>query len=211
MPFVPVDSTVLVECRMTLQDQKVENTLWVNFPTEPNVAVMNALAADILDWWISDYATLCSDNVVLREVVCTYQGTNTGAQVSLPAPGGTNGNLTGPQLPNNNSLTVSFRTANRGRSFRGRNYIVGLIIGSVVDNNAVPGYVNAVTDAYEKLLPGGGALTAGTWVVASRFSGVDADDKPIPRAAGVVTPITSVLVVDSTIDSQRRRLPGRGK
>jgi len=47
--------------------------------------------------------------------------------------------------------------------------------------------------------------------VASRFSGVDGDGKPIPRTAGVVTPISNVIVVDRVLDSQRRRLPGRGQ
>jgi hypothetical protein len=47
--------------------------------------------------------------------------------------------------------------------------------------------------------------------VASRFSGVDSNGKPIPRSEGIGTPITSVTVVDPIIDNQRRRLPGRGR
>jgi len=51
-----------------------------------------------------------------------------------------------------------------------------------------------------------------TWVVVSRFSGVDPDTgKPIPREAGVATPVLAPLVTDLTVDSQRRRLPGRGQ
>jgi hypothetical protein len=52
---------------------------------------------------------------------------------------------------------------------------------------------------------------ADDWVVVSRFSGVDAEGHPIPRAAGVVNIITAVLAVDNTVDSQRRRLPHRGQ
>jgi hypothetical protein len=44
----------------------------------------------------------------------------------------------------------------------------------------------------------------------SRYSGVDEDGRPIPRVAGETADILSVLVVDATVDSQRRRLPGRG-
>jgi hypothetical protein len=68
----------------------------------------------------------------------------------------------------------------------------------------------AFVDAYSLLLDFGQDIGA-SWVVVSRFSGVDANGDPIPRAAGVTTPITSVLVVDNIVDSQRRRLPGRGR
>jgi len=211
MPFVPVPNAVLAELRMTQDSQEIENTLWFRFETDPTSVLLEQLAADLLQWWIDSYADICSDEVELREVVCTDQSSATGPQASLPAPIGANGNLTGNTLPNSNSLTVSFRTNNRGRSFRGRNYIAGLTVGVVVENNAVPGYMASVVAAYETLLPSGGALTSGTWVVASRFSGVDGDGKPVPRVTGVTTPITSVVIVDSIVDSQRRRLPGRGK
>ena len=63
--------------------------------------------------------------------------------------------------------------------------------------------------AYEGL-PSVATVAGYTWVVASRFSGVDAEGDPIPRAAGITTPITTVLIVDNLVDSQRRRLSGRG-
>jgi hypothetical protein len=69
--------------------------------------------------------------------------------------------------------------------------------------------VDAFITAYEQLLTVGSIISA-EWVIVSRFSGVDADKKPIPRAAAVITPITAVTVVDNIVDSQRRRLPGRG-
>jgi hypothetical protein len=183
----------------------------VRFETAINLTILNTLATDILAWWQDAYAGLASDNVRLREIVATDMGSPTGPQVSIAAPIGTVGDQSGPQLPNNNTLTVSFRTANRGRSFRGRNYVVGLVRDNVLDNNVVIGYANQVQTVYEQLLPTGTILTDGTWVIASRFSGVDGDGKPIPRAVGVTTPVTSVVIVDGIVDSQRRRLPGRGK
>jgi len=42
------------------------------------------------------------------------------------------------------------------------------------------------------------------WVVVSRFH------DNAPRTAGVVSFINAATVVDATVDSQRRRLPGRG-
>jgi len=210
MPFVPVANTCLVETRMTLDSQQVENTLWVEFPTAPSSADMLTLANDIDSWWEAEYAPLVSDGVQLREVVVTDMTTASSGQVSVAPATPAFGTQTSPDLPSNASLTVSFRTALRGRSFRGRNYLVGLTEDTNTGNIVNGAFIALVIDAYELLLSGGGALTAGEWVVASRFSGVDANGDPIPRAAGVTTPIISVVVVDNVIDSQRRRLPGRG-
>jgi hypothetical protein len=121
------------------------------------------------------------------------------------------GDLNDAPLPNNVTLTVSFRTANRGRSFRGRNYVVGLGETQVAGNTVAPSVITAFDGIYSQLLASPVAAIA-TWVVVSRFSGVDPVTKePIPRVTGIATPITSVTVVDNVVDSQRRRLPKRGQ
>jgi len=52
----------------------------------------------------------------------------------------------------------------------------------------------------------------GYYSTAQGFGGVDPDTgKPIPRAEGVTTPVQSVVITDTIVDSQRRRLPGRGR
>jgi hypothetical protein len=43
------------------------------------------------------------------------------------------------------------------------------------------------------------------WCIVSRFSGGQ------PRTAGEVYPVIAALVTDNVADSQRRRLPGRGR
>jgi len=211
MPFVPVPNAALVELRMLLFGQKVENTLWFFSPTPWDLSLLTQLNNDMTAWWVDEYADCISDNCTLREIACTDMSSPTGPQVVLPPPEPASGTITGPSLPNNVTLTVSFRTSNRGRSFRGRNYIAGLAEASNTANEMDASYIGTVISAYETLLAEGGALTAGTWVVASRFSGIDSEGKPIPREEGITTPITSVTVVDNIIDSQRRRLPGRGK
>lgn len=210
MPFVPVPSTALVELRMTLDLQQVENTLWFVFQDPIDEAILTTLNNDLLGWWVDHYAPLVSQQLQLREIVCTDMSSSTGPQVTLAAPPGTVGELTVDAEPNNVSLTVSFRTANRGRSFRGRNYLVGITADVLVNNTFTSVYVSSVTDAYAALLPAGGVLSDARWVVASRFSGIDSNGDPIPRVTGIATPITAVVVVDSIVDSQRRRLPKRG-
>jgi hypothetical protein len=210
MPFVPVPNTALVELRMTFDSQQVENTLWFEFGSDPDAAVLTTLASELESWWVGQYAPLISEQVVLREVVATNMSSASSVQVAQVAAGLETGTQTSPPLPSNASLTVSFRTGLRGRSFRGRNYIVGLTEDTNTGNQINAVYLSSVRDAYANLLPGIGAPTGATWVVASRFSGVTGAGVPIPRATGVTTPITTVVIVDDIIDSQRRRLPGRG-
>jgi hypothetical protein len=210
MPFVPVANTALVEIRLEQDDQQVENTLWWEFPSDPTPAELDTLVSGIFGWWVDNVQTLTSTSVTMREIVATSQTTATSAQVSFTPPTLVDGTNTSPPMPNNVTLTVSFRTALRGRSFRGRNYTIGMVDAQIEGNTVLPGTVSAWQDAYEALIAIQQDVGA-VWVVASRFSGVDADGKPIPRAAGVTTPIISVVVVDDISDSQRRRLPGRGR
>jgi hypothetical protein len=211
MPFVPVENTALVETRMLYDNQKVENTLWVLNDTAWDGASLVELATEVKSWWDASYAGLVTTGVTLREVVCTDMTTDTGAVGSVSGAGSV-GTVGGTKMPSNVSLAVSFRTASRGRSFRGRNYLVGLSNSQIEQpNTAASDYIEAVIAAYNDFMSA--IDTAGwTWVVASRFSGVDPDTKqPIPREAGVTTPIVTVVVTDTAIDSQRRRLPGRGQ
>lgn len=210
MPFVPVPNCALAELRMTLDLQQVENTLWFDMGAVPDEAGLLSLNNALLAWWADFYAPLISSEVQLVEIACTSMDSATGPQVVLPPATALFGTQVEPSLPNNVTLTVSFRTASRGRSFRGRNYVVGLIEQQVLRNTILDEVATGWQDAYSELL--GFADTPGfSWVVASRFSGVDpVTGQPIPRVTGVATQITSVTVVDKIVDSQRRRLPKRG-
>jgi len=211
MPFVPVANTALVEIRMTADLQEVENTLYFEKATALTEGDLNDLGDAIITWWGDNIAPLVWAGVTVREVVCTDLSSASSLQVSRVPAAPLIGGLSVPALPTSVSLTISFRTALRGRSFRGRNYIVGLTEGQTTGTNTVDSSLSdSFVTAYEQLLTLAGDLGL-QWVVVSRFSGVDADEKPIPRAAGVTTPITTVLVVDNIVDSQRRRLPGRGR
>lgn len=210
MPFVPVTNTVLAELRYDYLNQQVENTLWFLGDDAPDVSSMTALGVALVDWWSSGIQQLQNVAVALREVVITDMTSDTGPQVTHVGPLPLNGEVAEEPLPMNDTLAISFRTGNRGRSFRGRNYFVGMSRTQYVGNEATGAFINAYTTAYEGLL-GGAATPAWTWVVASRFSGIDGvTGKPIPRVSGIATPILTVTVADSIMDSQRRRLPGRG-
>jgi hypothetical protein len=210
MPFIPVANVAEAEVRMLLDAQHVENTLYFLYTAPPDGPTLLSLGNALISWWTTNRAPLAPASVVLSEVVCTDLSSATGAQATAVPLASTPGTMGSPVLPSNDSFTISFRTAFRGRSFRGRNYMVGLGTTQVAGNNLVLGYADAFVSAYEAL-PALATAEGCTWVVVSRYSGIDpVTKKPIPRAAGIATPIDTVLYTDLVVDSQRRRLPGRG-
>jgi hypothetical protein len=212
MPFVPVPNAAMVEIRYLLDGQQIENTLYFESGAAITQPSLLALVGAVFDWWQTNLQPLLPLALQLAEISATDLTSATGPQASLVPAVDELGAVNSPQLPNNVSLAVSFRTALRGRSFRGRNFYPALWEAGVDENTVQPTIITAIHSAYTALIGDTGVSDAGfDWVVVSRFSGVDSAGKPIPRITGVATIITTVVIVDPTIDSMRRRLPGRGR
>jgi len=205
MAFVPVPGVIMVELRYTYLEEQCENTLY--FRLQPSVADTSLLALGnaVLLWWNAEVRPYLSNQLTLREIYLTDLTTATSEAYTLvpPTPLPVGGD-TAAALPGNVSLAVSFRTGARGRSYRGRNYIVGLVEPAVTGNAVSNDFANGMQDAYSELLASPFADDY-EWVVASRFTA------NAPRTTGIATPVTSVTVVDPYVDSQRRRLRGRGR
>jgi hypothetical protein len=108
-------------------------------------------------------------------------------------------------VPNNTAYVLSLKTAARGRSSRGRNFIAAIPQSSLLTANTVTsGLRTGLVTAYENLI-GVGADLGATWVIVSKISG------GAPRTTGVTTPVTTVDTFDDVLDSQRRRQLGRGE
>lgn len=209
MPFVPVPNTCLIEIQMLLDGQQVENTLYASKVTPYEVADLEELAQLVVVWWQEECIPLYSNQVFLQAVVCTSLEDAEAAQWVEPVNTLNVGALTSPALPNNNAFTITILTSARGRSNRGRNYITGLT-EAVVTNNQINGqHISDWLAAYSEL-KARIDLIARFLVVVSKYSGVDGSGNPIPREEGVATIVTGFRVFDDVIDSQRRRLPGRG-
>lgn len=203
MPFIPVPNVVMAEVRMSLDFQRIENTLYFEFSTPPTPGNLISLGNDLEGWFTSLFAPVVSSALALREIYLTDLTSVTGGTFTQVPATLITGGQSSEALPNSVALSVSFRTAQRGRSFRGRNFLPGLTDAQVAQNTVTVGALGVIQNAYNQLpasLGGSGA----TWVVVSRFTG------GAPRVTGLATPVTAVVIVDPTVDSQRRRLPGRG-
>jgi hypothetical protein len=207
MVYIPAPSVAQVEIRGTLDTQPVENVLYFLYKAPPvTPANVATLAMQVGQWWITNALPWLPVTYLFREIYATDLSTATSSASTWPAENnpGTR-NPAGGVLPNSNTLCISFRTNQRGRSARGRNYWPGLSRSDVTNNSATLTLQQGIVGVYEALLTLVGDDTINWyWVVLSRFT------NGAPRPQGLTNTITSVLIVDSTIDSQRRRLPGRG-
>jgi hypothetical protein len=204
MAFVPVPNTALVRVQGHLNGQEYVNTTYREKALGWTSTDLFNLATEMMTWATTRFLTLVHSQFQLDLIQCVDLSVDGGAQATVAAPAGSVGTRGGLCLPNNVAYTVSFRTGRTGRSFRGRNYIGGINDDAVVGTNTVkPTYRADVVSVFNDLI-GSTLITQGTWVVVSRVH-----DK-IPLSTGVTTVITTVITVDNVLDSQRRRLPGRG-
>lgn len=204
MAFIPVPDAIQVEIRGLYFNQRVENTIWMLTGNGDQASGVVDACSLVFDWWVESVMPTLSVDYSLREVYASDQSnqfgpTNTQTPVTV-----LQGGINSAGAPGGTSLAVSFRTAGRGRSFRGRNFICGIPKTSIVGNVVVSAYRSAVQSAYSALI-GQGAAVDLTWVVASKYANKQ------PRTVGITTTVQSVVVTDPNVDSQRRRLDGRGE
>jgi len=204
MAFVPAPNILQVEIRATKALQKIENRLYVNClhePTNADIDAVNAVVATVIaTHWIvnlpSDitinslfYRSLHTQNAIQREIPLTSN--NVGQLITTPAP-------------NQNTICISLRTSSAGRSARGRLYWLGLAESQYEVNQMVPADLTSIVAAVAQMRS---QLAAADhpWTIVSFVS------NKVPRPGGpVYFLVSSVLAVDGTLDSQRRRMPGRG-
>lgn len=198
MAYQPVENVVQVELRADLNGEPMENVL--HFFCEDGVTIgnMGDLAVFVDDWWNTEMRPLLSSAYVYRETYLTDLTTQTGPTLTSTANAALPGTrVSGSALPGNVAFCLSFRTVNRGRSGRGRNYIGGLIEPDVTANALSTTQADAFRDAYSAFLSG--TLFPYRWVVVSRqFNGV-------VRAEGLAQTVMTVLYTDLTVDTMRGR------
>lgn len=204
MEFIPVPGVAEVTFHQTSLGEKVVNVLHYFADTLTSAADLDVLAFEAFQWWATNAAPLLPDSVSLDFVRAKDLTTESGAQVEYGGSGPEPGQSASPALPNGCALVITKRTSIAGRSYRGRIYVCGLIESNVDGNTVQPTTVTNWLDAW------GQALTVNTtgptplpMVVVSRFF------EGAPRVTGIHTEVTE-LTSDGFVDSQRRRLAGRG-
>lgn len=169
-----------------------------------DVGAMQGLAEAYAAWLEDSLALVQSAQMEWSRVIVTQMKEEGPLQYyhvpAAPIPGV----LTDEALPNSIAACATISTGLGGRSYRGRIYVAGLtdvqVQGNLISDAARIAINNSVGD-----LVTAEAFTNYTLGVYSRYS------NNAPRAAGVFTPATGVALRDNIVDTQRRRLPGRGR
>jgi len=203
MAFVPVADTVSASMRFTLFGQQVENMLYFKHAGEPTSEDLQDIA-DYVDEFAATklLAAGLSSSLVYRETFVTWLATVTSPTAVSTVNAGETGSDADGSLPGNVCFCVTFRTAERGRSARGRNYVSGIPVGSQTGNTIPSGFADAIVGAYNSLVEF--PLENWSWVVVSRTQG------GVSLLNGITLPVTQAAYADLNLDSQRRRLTGRG-
>jgi hypothetical protein len=184
--------------------QKVENVYHCKATTTPiTESSLDTLCGAFVDWFSTDGNDLSSNTAVLEKIVAKDLTSETGPAIEYTTGLPIAGAASGPASPMNVTAAVSFGTALRGRSYRGRVYHIGITSDRTTGNQLTSVYRGQLIEGYAGLIS---AVNTSGWdlCVVSRYHNKS------PRTAGVATPITSVSV-DINLDSQRRRLAGRGE
>jgi len=204
MPFIPAPQIIMVEFRALMAGQKIENRIMIDNLAPVTSGDLDTVALGYLAWAETEYFPILPASIQLVEVVCTDLTTDSGGQVSRPPSSPTFGGVGSEAMPNEVTICASLRSASRGRSARGRLFVLGLPKSQVLENNVITAHLTALQSAISGIGSEAGVLGK-QWVVVSYRH--DGDVRP---GGPVYFPITDVLFVDPVVDSQRKRKPGVG-
>ena len=205
MPQSPVPNTA--EAVLNYQSDSGDARNVMHFQQAPfggwsNINLQR-LAETVANWWTTSLKNHVHPAFTLESVVTRDLETVPGevAEFAVNQTGGAQGG----RSPSNVTTAFTLRTALGGRSGRGRIYHVGISQSYYLGDTVHPNEKSLMVAAYDALRvinkPGIGQEYH--LVVVSRFA------NKVQRATGIANEVTSVSN-DGLLDSQRRRLKGRG-
>lgn len=202
MPFIPVPNGIQLCFLFTSDAQNWQFCLTLQKSAgAPTSTDLQQATADGQAWWTSFLKGALTNQNQLREIVATDL-TAQGAPQNRVTVNET-GTGAGTAGPLSNAVVISHRTAKRGRSYRGRSFISGWPGSQLQTMNTLVGSTAT-------------AFANGFASLRTTLDGHGIDQVIATRQHNnqVVTPAETneviSTVVDTLIDSQRRRLTGRG-
>jgi hypothetical protein len=203
MPQYDVPGLMRLEMHYLWREQHCMNVFYCKSNlNETSAALELELAGTFKNWWTAEIRPLISNTVQLYEIVVKEVRPD-GIAVLYTDGLPVTGEKTEVCLPNNVSLAVHWGTGLLGRSRHGRTFHLG-ITQDFVSGNTVTNAAD-IQSAYDAL-----RTTLDSIALNVEFSVVSYVAANAWRRDPLVTPISGVAV-EPTIDSQRRRLPGRGQ
>lgn len=203
MAYIPAVNCVRVSLEMKWDAQVVVNTLHFVKGSAVVVADLALVATAAQNWWNSYARPNVSDTLSLQAVNVIDLTTSSSPSLNQPVSPALVGANATQTMPSNVTAVISWRTAFRGRSARGRYYWPGLVSNQVFNNVEITSAAQLFMTVAAANISGFFSPLGFTQAVVSYYA------NKLPRATALIQPITSA-VVDVFVDSMRRRLAGRG-
>lgn len=203
MPFQPVPNTVQCDAIFMLFGQIIENVYHVQVPGGVDAPTIQDCANEVGNWIEDTLLPQLSANLTFLRVEAKNLSIEAGGEAVYNAAAGTVGGSPDASEPGNVAFCVSLRTAQSGRSYRGRKYFSGLAVSQRTGNQVLPAYGAALVDALNTLITVLEGFSKVLVIVSRIQDGLE-------LLTAVATPVTSAVAANFDIDSQRRRLNGRG-
>lgn len=204
MPFIPVPNTIEAEIVCVLDGQRCETVLHYTKASPWDTGEMTEAAVQLVARWNTNIKAHVPNTMTLVEIAIT----NLESQFAPGVTYGTGlpiaGTNASPALPNNVALCITKRTGLRGRAYRGRLYHYPLVEAVVINNKVDAAVAVTYVNAWKTFLSFAITGDEPNMVVVSRQL------NNVPRTTGVATLVLD-MTTDALVDSQRRRLPGRGQ
>lgn len=203
-PFIPVPNCASCELIYSHAGEVNENVFHVQKGSPFSLSDLQDLRDSANSWDSATGSTGRISSASLTRIRTKALDTNSSPMEDYSLPTPRPGTLTGVALPLNVAFCVKLATGLAGRSFRGRWYFGNLTHLSLADAGhlslaSANAYAGFMTTLISDLAGDGFTMV----VVSYMADGVFRDE-------GLPTEITTAVAVDTSIDSQRRRLPGRG-
>jgi hypothetical protein len=204
MPFIPLPNGIKVCFRYVVDGQQVCNVFYGTTTEDIDMTFLDGLGGALVTWWTTYMKPNLPPDCALQAIELTdaeeIGGVGIEYVAGLPSAGtfGSNG------LPNNVTYAIKLASGHIGRSYNGRTYWPAVAFESKSGVNRVTSdFRTAATLAISELI--NAFVDASAQLVVASFHHAGA-----PRTEGVATPVAGAVTTDDILDSQRRRLPGRG-
>lgn len=201
--FIGALNTAKVDVVQLYDEQTVVNSFYFQKDGGWNESDIRNLADAAGDSWVANFLPVQVSALTIQLVRATDVSVDNSWQTEDATHAGAAGGLLREGLPGGSALVVKQTTGHTGRSFRGRSYICGLDEQQVTRNQVDGSYRNDIVSAFIAFIDDVETTMECTHVVASYCQNGSW------LSTAQLTEITGYSA-DIFVDSQRRRLTGRG-
>jgi hypothetical protein len=202
MPFVEAPDTARLTMGFTQDGQTIVNVFhFYKAGGYTSLIDLEQLGTDASEQWRNFILPKMSTDVTgcNVKVVDISQEFGNGTEFIDPMTG----TGSASPLPVNDTFCIKWVTGRTGRSYRGRTYHIGIGADWVTDSKLQVLKATQLVEAYNDWFEAMQGLEHQLVIVSYHTNGVANDP-------AIVTPVTGATYADLNLDSQRRRLPGRG-